>query len=93
MDFLSAYPGMASLAENVHRIEAEGFKVFDHFALPADDWWKEYYSPLQRRIAELRESGPDEFLAAVLEETEREIDVYARHGDSYGYVFYLARKS
>ena len=33
----------------------------------------------------------DPALAAVIDETQREIELYRLHGDSYGYVFYLLR--
>ena len=32
-------------------------------------------------------------LAEILDDTEREIAIYDRYGGSYGYVFYLMRKS
>ena len=32
-------------------------------------------------------------LAAAMDETRREIELYRRHGDSYGYVFYMLRQS
>ena len=35
----------------------------------------------------------DMTFAAVLDETQREIDICARYGDSVGYVFYLMRKT
>jgi serine/threonine-protein kinase HipA len=34
----------------------------------------------------------DPELAAVIDETRREIALYRRYGDSYGYVFYLLRQ-
>jgi hypothetical protein len=37
------------------------------------------------------DAGPE--LAAVIGETRREIELYRRHGDSFGYVFYLLRQS
>ena len=58
--------------------------------LPFSAWWEEYYTPLLERVERLRPTA-DLALAAVLDETEREIDLFRRHGDSYGYVFYLLR--
>ena len=31
-------------------------------------------------------------LAEVLDDTERELDIFDRYGDSFGYVFYLMQK-
>jgi SAM-dependent methyltransferase len=88
----AAYPGMGSIEDNKARAAAAGFAVLDHFVLPPSAWWDEYYRPLQARIARLRE-GADAPLRAAIAEAEQEIELFARHGDSYGYVFYLLRRA
>lgn len=87
-----AYPSMGTIASNSAAAREAGYEVLDTFVLPASAWWDEYYRPLQGRIESLRErAGQDPALAAVIAETEREMALYARHGESYGYVFYLLR--
>ena len=45
-------------------------------------------------MARLRqEADTNAALAEILDDTEREIAIYDRYGVSYGYVFYLMRKS
>ena len=90
--FGQGYPGMAAVAENIERARAAGFDVLDHFPLPPQAWWDDYYAPLEARMARLAPKA-DPALAAVIDETRREIALYRRHGDSYGYVFYLLRQS
>ena len=85
-----AYPAMGSVADNLARAERAGFAVCDWFALPPSAWWDDFYTPLLARIAELAPDA-DPALAAVIAETEHEIDFYRRHHDVYGYVFYLLR--
>jgi SAM-dependent methyltransferase len=89
--FRAGYPGMAGIEQNLGRARAAGFDVVDHFALPPEAWWDEYYAPLEQRMTELAPEADPE-LAAVIAETRREIELYRRHGDSYGYVFYLLRR-
>ncbi len=85
-----AYPGMSTLAGNLSRAEAEGYRAIHTFTLPADDWWVEYYTPLQERIEALRRDCADwPDLAEVVTAAEREIDLFARFGGSYGYAFYV----
>lgn len=84
------YPGIGTVAENRRRAEALGLEVLDTFALPASAWWNDYYTPLLARIERLRPAA-DRDLKDLIEETEREMDLFRRHGDSYGYVFYLLR--
>ena len=81
---------MAGIQENIERTHAAGFDVIDHFTLPPEAWWDEYYTPLEQRMARLSPPADPE-LAAVIDETRREIELYRRYGDSYGYVFYLMR--
>jgi serine/threonine-protein kinase HipA len=90
--FRAGYPDMAGIEENVERARAAGFDLIDHFTLPPAAWWDEYYTPLEQRIAELAPGAGAE-LAAVIDETYREIELYRRHGHAYGYVFYLLRPS
>jgi SAM-dependent methyltransferase len=88
--FRQGYPGMAGVERNLERARAAGFEAIDHFSLPPQAWWHEYYTPLQERMAHLAaEAGPA--LAAVIAETRREIDLFRRCGPAYGYVFYLMR--
>ena len=88
--FAAGYPGMAGIAANLERARSAGFDPLDHFTLPPAAWWDEFYAPLQERMAQLAPDA-DPALAAVIDDTRREIDLYRRHGDSYGYVFYLLR--
>lgn len=90
--FREGYPGMARVAENVERVRTAGFEQVDHFTLPPEAWWDEYYAPLERRMAQLAPDADPE-LAAVIAATRREIELYRRYGDTYGYVFYLMRRS
>ena len=89
--FDAGYPGMAGIAENLERARAAGFDPIDHFTLPPAAWWDEFYTPLQQRMAQLAPDA-DSDLAAMIDETRREIALYRLHGDSYGYVFYLLRR-
>ncbi|HEO71079.1 MAG TPA: class I SAM-dependent methyltransferase [Candidatus Hydrogenedentes bacterium] len=85
------YPAITDVAENVRRAEAAGYEVFDHFVLPREGWWTEYYAPLKERSAQLRPTA-DERLIAILDENDEEIAMWERYGDSFSYVFYLMRK-
>jgi len=85
-----AYPTMGGVADNLARAERAGLEVCGWFALPPSAWWDDYYTPLEQRIQELAPDA-DPTLAAVIAETEREIDLYRRYQDVYGYVFYLLR--
>jgi len=88
------YPAMTTVDGNITTAAEYGYIVLDHFTLPQSAWWDEYYTPLRKRVALLRpEAEADPALARVLDETEQEMSICERYGDSFGYVFYLMRKA
>lgn len=87
----SAYPAMTTIAANEATIRAAGFLPVASFALPDDCWTRNYYAPLEQAIVAFRARHlGDAQAAAVADDAESEIELYRRHGDAYGYVFYLA---
>lgn len=71
---------------------AAGYEPVGHFALPASDWWDDFYLPMEQRLPLLRARyrGNPEGLAAV-EEMRKEIAIHRKYGEYYGYYFYVAR--
>lgn len=87
------YPAMTTLAENRAIVERCGLTLLSDFVLPRVAWFPEYYDPLSARIAALAERYRDDSAALQLLEWQRaEIDIVRRHGDSFGYAFFLARR-
>jgi SAM-dependent methyltransferase len=86
----SGYPSMGTIDQNCRRAQDAGLTVIDTFPLPASAWWNDYYTPLLARVAQLRPTA-DAGLLALLDETVREIELFHKYSDSYGYVFYLMR--
>lgn len=83
------YPGIGSVQTNLQRMETAGYQTLGAFVLPPSDWWA-YYEPLSAnaRAFSARHAG-DETAAQVLSMEQAEVDLYAAHGWSYSYVFYL----
>ena len=74
-------------------IAAAGYRLVGDFALPAAGWWENFYVPLGAslgRFVAAHAGDPEaEELAAHL---RREIDLYRRVGDTFGYVFFVMRR-
>ncbi|MDD9943532.1 MAG: class I SAM-dependent methyltransferase [Myxococcales bacterium] len=86
-----AYPPMTDLAGNRAAAERAGWRVVGDFAVPGKDWWDDYYTPLEQRIAAWRAENPPAEVLAVLDQASHEAAIHRDHGHSYGYVFYLLR--
>lgn len=87
------YPGMKTIEENLKVVDSTGYELVDHFVLPESSWYDHYYYPLEKRIAMLREQhvNSDEWQKA-LDESLKEIEMYRKYSQYYGYVFYIMRK-
>lgn len=86
----AGYPAMAGVGENIETAKRASYEIIDHFTLPDEAWWTEYFEPLEARMRKLQpEAEGNPALAAVLAETEMEIAIRREFGDSFGYEFYL----
>ena len=92
--FGAEYPAMTDIETIERRLAAAGYEPLAHFTLPDAAWWDHYYTPLEAKLPALRTkfAGDDEALG-IVEATQREIDIRPRHGDSYGYAFFIGRKN
>ncbi|MBN1428886.1 MAG: class I SAM-dependent methyltransferase [Anaerolineae bacterium] len=88
------YPAMRTATENLHIVRGAGYELIDYFTLPDADWWDDYYTPMEERIALLREQYADDPEAIrLLDASQMETDIHRKYSAWYGYVFYLARRA
>jgi ubiquinone/menaquinone biosynthesis C-methylase UbiE len=91
--FVEGYPAIKTINENLETIKKAGYRVINHFVLPKESWWDNYYTPIEAKIPAMKLKYKDDkealdFLAA----EELEIDMFRRYSDYYGYVFYIMQK-
>ncbi|MDH3345856.1 MAG: class I SAM-dependent methyltransferase [Kiritimatiellaceae bacterium] len=87
------YPQMQTVEQNLTDLERAGYEPLGHFTLPESAWWN-YYHPLAEHIAKLEEKYADKPDAQELFTAERaEQALYRDFSNSYGYVFYIGRKT
>lgn len=88
------YPTMGRTPDVLAAIERSGLRLVDHFTLPDDAWWDDFYRPMQSRIAELRaKHAADAEVIAVLEELAKEPEMHRRYSQYYAYEFFVARRA
>lgn len=87
------YATMGRVEDVLPLIKKSGLSLVDHFDLPDEAWWDDFYSPMERQIEKLRAkyAGVAEALAA-LEEVANEPAMHRRSGHHYGYTFFVARR-
>jgi len=92
--FEDDYPTMGRVPDVLAAIERCGFALIDHFTLPDEAWWDDFYTPMRRRIKELRGSYADDPEAlAVLDQLAQEPEMHQRYSDYYAYEFFVTRRA
>lgn len=92
-ELFADYPTMGSVEDAISVIKASGYALIDHFDLPNEAWWDDFYSPMERQIATLRTHyAHDAEALAALDEIAKEPEIHRRSGHHYGYTFFIARR-
>jgi cyclopropane fatty-acyl-phospholipid synthase-like methyltransferase len=88
------YPDIKDIQTNISVIESEGFTVVTHFTLPKSSWIDTYYAPMEKRIFELKKKYQDNTIALrAFEHCEKEISIYKKYSDYFGYEFFVLQKT
>jgi ubiquinone/menaquinone biosynthesis C-methylase UbiE len=89
-----AYPDIKTINENKDIIQKAQYNLITHFILPEKSWWENYYIPMENRLKELRRKyrGNND-IEEQLDEEFKEIEMYKKYSDYYGYVFYIMKLS
>jgi ubiquinone/menaquinone biosynthesis C-methylase UbiE len=90
--WMKLYAGITTVPKNIEMIDRNRYDLLGHFTLPEDAWWIEYYEPLQDRIQGFRVkyAGDPEALR-VIEDEQKEIDMYRKYQRWYGSVFFVMK--
>ena len=87
------YPGIRTDSENIKFARDCGLELIDHFPVPEEVWWHDYYDPLEILILQLHEKyAMDQAALKVLEKEQHEVDLYRKYSKWYGSAFYIMRK-
>jgi SAM-dependent methyltransferase len=86
-------PDMVDAEMHLSTVTRCGFRLLDHFVLPEQAWWTDYYGPLEKVIARTRaERQADPEAMELLDLLQTEIDMYRKYSAYYGYIFYVMER-
>ena len=87
------YPEIDNAQGKIRTLHKSGYQLLDHFILSEESWLSNYYSPLEKELATLKEDHSiDKELKEVIQSYQNEIELYKRFKAYFGYSFYVARK-
>ena len=90
--FDSCYPAMQSVERNASAVEEAGYRLLGTHTLPPEAWVEGYYDVLAPRAKSLLDHM-EPSVRELAAETVKEIEVFNRPDNSYGYVFYVLQRS
>jgi ubiquinone/menaquinone biosynthesis C-methylase UbiE len=88
--FTQIAPGMPSMEEAERIIEACGYRRIDQFILPDCAWWDDFYGPMESVLNDFRGKyvdNPNDM--AIIEAHQKEIDMFRKYSEYYGYIFFI----
>jgi ubiquinone/menaquinone biosynthesis C-methylase UbiE len=92
--FLVVHDEIKTSSNKLEKISSRGYKLINHFLLPEDAWWTEYYRPLEIRVKELHMKYKNDSEAIkILKKYQNEIDMVKRNPKEHSSAFYIMQKS
>lgn len=91
--FLVVHDNIKDVPDKLKKLPSCGYKLINHFPLPEDAWWADYYKPLEIHVKELciKYKNVSEALKAI-KKYQNEVDTVKKSPKEYGSVFYIAQK-
>jgi SAM-dependent methyltransferase len=91
--FRGEVPADASVDDRRRAVVENGYELVGDFRLPAAVWWDSYCVPLAEQLVRFRAAhAGDAGALAVAAGCEREIELYEKHSEYFGYVFFVMKR-
>jgi ubiquinone/menaquinone biosynthesis C-methylase UbiE len=92
--WLDDYPAMTNIEQTLRMISEISYLTVGHFTIPQWAWWKDYYTPQEVRLKQLREKyAANPTALERIEETQQEINTHRVYSNYYGYVFFVVKNA
>lgn len=93
VEYWRQYPEIDTVSNKRSVISQLGYHLEGDFVLPEEAWVENYYRPLERLAADKSEEWAGIPRAqAVLDEVRKEVALYYRHREHFGYAFFVMRR-
>jgi SAM-dependent methyltransferase len=92
--FLVVHDEEGNLNEKTKQIPIQGYELFHSFILDEETWWDGYFTPLEKKIHEIRGKRPTDLeLISLLDADEREIEMVRRNPKRTRSVYFVMKKT
>ena len=90
--FLVVHDGIKGVSKELNKVPDLGYKLVNHFMLPEDVWWTDYFEPLERLIKEGHEKAENNEGLAILETYQNEVNMFKMNPEENISAFYIFQK-
>jgi ubiquinone/menaquinone biosynthesis C-methylase UbiE len=90
--FKEHYPDMRYYKDIYPMAQQAAYDVVGYFPLPDESWWTDYYTPAEKKIAEMRQKYTDSDAQEIFDVFQLEMDMHRKYAEYYGYGFYIMKK-
>ena len=90
--YLVSFETIKWVENNIETFPKYGFKLLNKFLLPEEAWWTEYYSPLEKKIKQLRIKYNGAKELKELEGHEKDIAMLKKNPQEFDCGFYIYQK-
>lgn len=89
----NAYPEIDTISKKMDQLQKAGYVPVASFILSENCWIENYYEP-QSVVQEefLKKHSGNQTAENLVEEMKREVEMYNKYKEFYGYVFFIGRK-
>jgi len=88
------YPVIKTIEGNIEIVRNSGYRLVGSFVLPSKSWWDNYYTPIAVKLPSLKTGyKDDEEALQVIASEEKEIEMFRKYSDYYGYAFYIMQNT
>lgn len=87
------YPEIDVASSKISHLEKYGYSPIGYFVLPEHCWTDNYYTPMQESFDDyLKRNGNTIEARAIMESETKEIELYEKYKNFFGYGMYIAKK-
>lgn len=91
--FMDGNPDVGDADARRKAIAENGYRLLGDFVLPAVGWWENYHVPLGEALERFsRAHAGDAEALAVASRSRREIELYRKYPEHFGYVFFVMQR-
>jgi len=92
--FMVAHDEQGNIDEKLQQISNCGYELIDYFLLSKEDWWIEYFGPLEKLIGETRKKYTNNLkILQELSYAQEELDIFKKNPEYCSSVYFIMKKN